>query len=184
MNRRGKESLNNLTAVSNNAGAGIDGGLSALTQAGQVDNLILSYLGNNKNLEKKYLEGQIGIELSPQGTLAERLRAGGSGVPAFFTPTGARMSRPPKSRGKLNRLLNEMSRYACPVRRNTHPAQPTQGGHDRICRARTRYSQRDQNLRRQDLCDGDRTERRRRHFKSVEGRQGRKLPVSVRYAAS
>jgi len=184
MKRRGKEALNNLTAVSNNAGGGVDGGLSTLTEAGQVDNLVLSYLGNNKSLEKKYLEGQIGIELSPQGTLAERLRAGGSGVPAFFTPTGARMSRcPPKLRRKLNCLLNEMSRYACPVRRNTYPAR-TQGGHNRIWRAKTRYSQRDQNLRRQDLCDGDRTERRRRHFKSVEGRQGRKLPVSVRYAAS
>lgn len=57
-----------------------------------MTNLILSYLGNNKNLEKKYLEGKIGIELCPQGTLAERLRAGGAGLPAFFTPTGARES--------------------------------------------------------------------------------------------
>jgi 3-oxoacid CoA-transferase len=91
MQRRGKDSLNSLTAVSNNAGAGVEGGLSVLTKAGQIDNLILSYLGNNKNLEKKYLDGHIGIELCPQGTLAERLRAGGSGIPAFFTPTGARM---------------------------------------------------------------------------------------------
>jgi 3-oxoacid CoA-transferase len=89
MQARGIESLNNLTAVSNNAGASVDGGLSILTRAGQVTSLILSYLGNNKNLEKKYLEGQIGIELCPQGTLAERLRAGGAGVPAFYTPTGA-----------------------------------------------------------------------------------------------
>jgi 3-oxoacid CoA-transferase len=89
MHARGVESLNNLTAVSNNAGASVDGGLSILTRAGQVTNLILSYLGNNKNLEKKYLEGHIGIELCPQGTLAERLRAGGAGVPAFYTPTGA-----------------------------------------------------------------------------------------------
>jgi 3-oxoacid CoA-transferase len=51
--------------------------------------LILSYLGNNKALEKKYLTGKIAIELCPQGTLAERLRAGGAGIPAFFTPTGA-----------------------------------------------------------------------------------------------
>lgn len=52
--------------------------------------MILSYLGNNKALEKKYLAGKIAIELCPQGTLAERLRAGGAGIPAFFTPTGAR----------------------------------------------------------------------------------------------
>ena len=50
--------------------------------------MIQSYLGNNKVLEKKYLSGEIGIELCPQGTLAERIRAGGAGIPAFFTPTG------------------------------------------------------------------------------------------------
>ncbi|GAB1217062.1 hypothetical protein ATERTT37_006285 [Aspergillus terreus] len=87
--RRGPENLHSLTAVSNNAGAPGKGGLSTLTQAGQVNRLILSYLGNNKALEKKYLTGNIAIELCPQGTLAERLRAGGAGIPAFFTPTGA-----------------------------------------------------------------------------------------------
>ena len=90
LHRRGISSLNNLTAVSNNAGTAVGGGLSALTQSGQITNLILSFLGNNKDLEKKYLQGEVGIELCPQGTLAERLRAGGAGVPAFFTPTGAR----------------------------------------------------------------------------------------------
>lgn len=55
-----------------------------------MNRLILSYLGNNKSLEKKYLTGDISIELCPQGTLAERIRAGGAGIPAFFTPTGAR----------------------------------------------------------------------------------------------
>lgn len=55
-----------------------------------MNRLILSYLGNNKALEKKYLTGKIAVELCPQGTLAERLRAGGAGIPAFFTPTGAR----------------------------------------------------------------------------------------------
>ncbi|KAK0900565.1 hypothetical protein LTR02_009109 [Friedmanniomyces endolithicus] len=88
MHRRGLESLNNLTAVSNNAGAAGAGGLSPLTQAGQVSKCILSYLGSNKSLERKYLTGQIAIELCPQGTLAERIRAGGAGIPAFFTPTG------------------------------------------------------------------------------------------------
>lgn len=89
LHRRGVESLHSLTAVSNNAGLEGKGGLSILTKAGQVDNLILSYLGNNKGLEKKYLSGRLAIELCPQGTLAERLRAGGAGIPAFYTPTGA-----------------------------------------------------------------------------------------------
>ncbi|TWU74323.1 hypothetical protein ED733_005906 [Metarhizium rileyi] len=89
LRRRGVESLHSLTAVSNNAGIEGKGGLSTLSKAGQVDKLILSYLGNNKILERKYLSGQLAIELCPQGTLAERLRAGGAGIPAFYTPTGA-----------------------------------------------------------------------------------------------
>lgn len=88
LHRRGPESLHSLTAVSNNAGASIPGGLGALTQSGQVERLILSFIGSNKVLEKKYLEGKIAIELCPQGTIAERLRAGGAGIPAFYTPTG------------------------------------------------------------------------------------------------
>ena len=80
--------IQNLTAVSNNAGASGDGGLSPLTRSGQVTRCILSYLGNNKNLEAKYLSGKIAIELCPQGTLAERIRAAGAGIPAFYTPTG------------------------------------------------------------------------------------------------
>lgn len=94
LHRRGKESLHSLTAVSNNAGVEGKGGLSVLTSEGQVDRLVLSYLGNNKVLEKKYLNGEISIELCPQGTLAERIRSAGSGIPAFFTATGARKSLP------------------------------------------------------------------------------------------
>lgn len=90
INKRGRDSLHSLTAVSNNAGVEGKGGLAVLTSAGQVDRLILSYLGNNKVLEKKYLTGELAIELCPQGTLAERIRAGGAGIPAFFTPTAAR----------------------------------------------------------------------------------------------
>lgn len=90
MSRRGADELHSLTAVSNNAGAAGKGGLSTLSQNGQLNRLILSFLGNNKALEKKYLSGKIAIELCPQGTLAERLRAGGAGIPAFFTPTGVR----------------------------------------------------------------------------------------------
>lgn len=85
--RRGVHSLNNLTAVSNNAGAGT-AGLASLVQSGQLAKCILSYLGNNRDLERKYLSGEIAIELCPQGTLAERLRAAGAGIPAFYTPTG------------------------------------------------------------------------------------------------
>ncbi|KAH8681727.1 coenzyme A transferase [Xylariales sp. PMI_506] len=82
-----RKGLKNLTAVSNNAGAG-DGGLALLTQHGRVGRIILSYLGNNKELERQYLNGEIAIELCPQGTLAEKLRAAGAGIPAFYTATG------------------------------------------------------------------------------------------------
>ncbi|KAH7418617.1 succinyl-CoA:3-ketoacid-coenzyme A transferase-like protein [Cadophora sp. MPI-SDFR-AT-0126] len=86
--KRGKDGLGGLTAVSNNAGSGSGGGLSPLVESGQIDRLILSFLGANKTLEKKYLSGEIAIELCPQGTIAERIRAGGAGIPAFYTPTG------------------------------------------------------------------------------------------------
>lgn len=88
MHKRGPESLHSLTAVSNNAGTAIGGGLSPLIEAGQVSRAICSFLGNNKKLEKKYLSGEIAIELTPQGTIAEKLRCGGAGIPAFYTPTG------------------------------------------------------------------------------------------------
>jgi 3-oxoacid CoA-transferase len=84
---RGVKSLHSLTAVSNNAGIEDVGGLALLTKSGQVNKLIISFLGNNKALEKQYLSGGITIELCPQGTLAERIRAGGAGIPAFYTPT-------------------------------------------------------------------------------------------------
>jgi 3-oxoacid CoA-transferase len=92
ISRRGKDSLHSLTAVSNNAGTANGGGLSPLVESGQVDRFILSFLGNNKALEKKYLAGEIAIELCPQGTIAERIRVGGAGIPAFFTPTGVSKS--------------------------------------------------------------------------------------------
>lgn len=84
---RGPDSINNLTAVSNNTGIEGVGGLGQLTRDGQVNKLIISFLGNNKALEKKFLTGRMSVELCPQGTLAERLRAGGAGIPAFYTPT-------------------------------------------------------------------------------------------------
>ncbi|KAK4033032.1 mitochondrial succinyl-CoA:3-ketoacid coenzyme A transferase 1 [Parachaetomium inaequale] len=88
LRNRGPDSLHSLTAVSNNAGAEGRGGLALLTENGQVDRMIMSYLGSNKKLERQYLTGKIAVELCPQGTLAERIRAAGSGIPAFFTPTG------------------------------------------------------------------------------------------------
>lgn len=74
------------TCVSNNAGVD-DFGLGVLLQTGQVKRMISSYVGENKHFEKQYLTGALEVELTPQGTLAERLRAGGAGIPAFFTPT-------------------------------------------------------------------------------------------------
>jgi 3-oxoacid CoA-transferase len=88
LHKRGKEGLNGLTCVSNNAGVEGKGGLAPLVAAGQVDRLVLSFLGSNKMLEKKYLTGEIAVELCPQGSLAERIRCAGAGIPAFFTPTG------------------------------------------------------------------------------------------------
>jgi 3-oxoacid CoA-transferase subunit A len=77
----------NLTCVSNNAG--VDGaGLGVLLESGQVKKMISSYVGENKTFAKLYLEGKLELEFNPQGTLAERCRAGGAGIPAFYTKTG------------------------------------------------------------------------------------------------
>jgi len=82
-----KSGIDGLTAVSNNAG--VDGfGLGKLLRSGQVKRMIASYVGENKNFEALYLQGKLEVELTPQGTLAEKLRAGGAGIPAFFTRTG------------------------------------------------------------------------------------------------
>jgi 3-oxoacid CoA-transferase subunit A len=80
--------VKNLTVVSNNAG--IDGiGLGVLLDTHQIKKMISSYVGENKTFAKQYLAGELEIEFNPQGTLAERIRAGGAGIPAFFTRTGA-----------------------------------------------------------------------------------------------
>jgi 3-oxoacid CoA-transferase subunit A len=80
--------VKNLTVVSNNAG--IDGvGLGVLLDTHQIRKMISSYVGENKTFAKQYLAGELEIEFNPQGTLAERIRAGGAGIPAFFTRTGA-----------------------------------------------------------------------------------------------
>jgi 3-oxoacid CoA-transferase subunit A len=76
-----------LTAISNNAG--VDGfGLGMLLATRQIRKMISSYVGENKEFERQYLAGELELEFNPQGTLAERLRAGGAGIPAFFTATG------------------------------------------------------------------------------------------------
>ena len=77
----------NLTAVSNNAGVD-DFGLGVLLQSRQVTKMIATYVGENKEFERQFLAGEIEVELVPQGTFAERLRAGGAGIGGFFTPTG------------------------------------------------------------------------------------------------
>lgn len=79
--------VGNLTVISNNAGA--DGfGLWMLLESRQIKKMIASYVGDNKLFEDQYLSGELQLELNPQGTLAERIRAGGAGIPAFYTKTG------------------------------------------------------------------------------------------------
>jgi 3-oxoacid CoA-transferase subunit A len=79
--------VRDLTAISNNAG--VDGfGLGLLLQTRQIRKMIASYVGENKEFERQYLAGELELEFTPQGTLAEKLRAGGAGIPAFFTRTG------------------------------------------------------------------------------------------------
>jgi len=79
--------VNGLTCISNNAGVD-DFGLGLLLQTRQIKRMVSSYVGENKEFERQYLKGELELEFNPQGTLAERLRAGGAGIPAFFTRTG------------------------------------------------------------------------------------------------
>ena len=79
--------VKNLTCISNNAG--VDGfGLGLLLESKQIKRMIASYVVENKEFERQFLSGELEVELTPQGTLAEKLRAGGAGIPAFFTATG------------------------------------------------------------------------------------------------
>jgi 3-oxoacid CoA-transferase subunit A len=79
--------VKDLTVISNNAG--VDGfGLGKLLETRQIKKMISSYVGENKEFERQYLAGELELEFTPQGTLAEKLRAGGAGIPAFFTATG------------------------------------------------------------------------------------------------
>jgi 3-oxoacid CoA-transferase subunit A len=78
---------NDLTVISNNCGVD-DFGLGVLLRSRQIRKMVSSYVGENKEFERQYLSGELEVELTPQGTLAERIRAGGAGIPAFYTPTG------------------------------------------------------------------------------------------------
>jgi 3-oxoacid CoA-transferase subunit A len=82
--RRG---VRDLTVVSNNCGVD-DWGLGLLLQTRQIRKMVSSYVGENAEFERQFLSGELEVELAPQGTLAERMRAGGAGIPAFYTPTG------------------------------------------------------------------------------------------------
>jgi 3-oxoacid CoA-transferase subunit A len=79
--------VKNLTVISNNCGVD-DWGLGLLLENRQIRKMIASYVGENKEFERQYLSGELEVELVPQGTLAERIRAGGAGIPAFYTPAG------------------------------------------------------------------------------------------------
>lgn len=82
-----KKGVKRLTCISNNAGV-VDFGLGLLLQSKQIKKMISSYVGENEEFERQLLSGELEVELLPQGTLAEKIRAGGAGIPAFFTPAG------------------------------------------------------------------------------------------------
>src|SRR5215468_583995 len=82
-----EKGVKDLTCVSNNAGVD-DWGLGLLLRTKQVRKMISSYVGENAEFERQFLSGELEVEFCPQGTLAERMRAGGAGIPAFFTPAG------------------------------------------------------------------------------------------------
>jgi 3-oxoacid CoA-transferase A subunit len=82
-----KKGVKNLTCVSNNAGVD-DWGLGLLLQTKQIRKMVSSYVGENAEFERQFLAGELEVEFCPQGTLAERMRAGGAGIPAFYTPAG------------------------------------------------------------------------------------------------
>ena len=97
-----KKGTKNLTIVSNNCGVD-DWGLGLLLANKQIKKMIASYVGENRIFEQQFINGEIEVELTPQGTLAERIRAGGAGIPAFYTPTGVGT---PIAEGKETRYID------------------------------------------------------------------------------
>jgi 3-oxoacid CoA-transferase subunit A len=96
-----RKGVKNLIVISNNCGT-TDKGLGVLLQSRQIKKMIASYVGENKEFERQFLSGELEVELNPQGTLAERIRAGGAGLGGFFTPTGAGTQI---AQGKESRVL-------------------------------------------------------------------------------
>ncbi|WP_164018196.1 CoA transferase subunit A [Pyxidicoccus trucidator] len=97
-----RKGVKNLTIISNNCGT-TELGLGILLQNKQVKKMVSSYVGENKEFERQYLSGELEVELNPQGTLAERIRAGGCGIGGFFTPTGAGTQ---VAEGKESRMID------------------------------------------------------------------------------
>ena len=97
-----EKGVKNLTVISNNCGVD-DWGLGLLLKNKQIDKMIGSYVGENKEFERQVLSGELEVELVPQGTLAEKIRAGGAGIPAFYTPAGVGT---PIAEGKETRTFN------------------------------------------------------------------------------
>lgn len=87
MNSLCKHKVKDLTLISNNGGID-EHGIGLMLHKKMIKKLIISYIGGNKELERMFLNGELEVELTPQGTLAEKIRAGGCGIPAFYTPTG------------------------------------------------------------------------------------------------
>ena len=94
--------VKDLTVISNNCGVD-DWGLGLLLKNRQIKKMVASYVGENKEFERQYLSGELEVELVPQGTLAERIRAGGAGIPAFYTPAGVGT---PLSEGRETRVFD------------------------------------------------------------------------------
>ncbi len=107
--------VDDLEVVSNNCGVD-DWGLGLLLRAKRIRRMVSSYVGENKEFERQYLHGELEVELTPQGTLAERLRAGGSGIPAFYTATGVGIA------GGARRAAVAVRRQ-----RQRHPGEPAEG---------------------------------------------------------
>lgn len=97
-----KKNIKDLTVVSNNCGVD-DFGLGILLKNRQIKKMIASYVGENKTFEQQFLSGELDVELTPQGTLAERIRAGGAGIPGFYTATGVGT---PVAEGKEMKVFN------------------------------------------------------------------------------
>ncbi|WP_121613149.1 CoA transferase subunit A [Mesobacillus foraminis] len=97
-----EKGVKNLTIISNNCGVD-EWGLGLLLRNKQIKKIIASYVGENKEFERQLLNGEIEVELTPQGTLAEKIRAGGAGIPAFYTPAGVGT---PIAEGKETRIFN------------------------------------------------------------------------------